>query len=79
MLAWVGLAFAEQDQGMVAGRVTDARGGVLTGAIVTATSATGAATHTSTNAEGHYVLAPLIAGTYQVTIEHLVSSERPVS
>jgi hypothetical protein len=37
--------------------------------MVTATAANGAATRTSTNADGHYVLAPLVIGRYEVTIE----------
>ena len=37
--------------------------------MVTATSANGAAAETRTNADGHYVLAPLVIGRYQVTIE----------
>jgi hypothetical protein len=64
-----GTVVSQQDQGTVAGRVTDASGGVLPGATVTARSADGAAVHTSTNAEGHYVLAPLVIGRYEVTIE----------
>lgn len=69
MLAWAVPAVAQQDQGTIAGRVTDASGGVVPGALVTTTSANGVATHTTTNAEGHYVLAPLVVGRYQVTIE----------
>lgn len=62
-------AFTQQDQGTIAGRVTDASGGVLPAALVTATSANGGSTNTRTNAEGHYVLAALVIGRYEVTIE----------
>jgi hypothetical protein len=69
LLVHAGPALAQQDQGMVAGRVTDPSGGVVRGAVVTATSTNGATTETSTNAEGHYLLAPLVIGRYQVTVE----------
>jgi hypothetical protein len=62
-------AFAQQDQGVVAGRVIDPSGGVVSGAHVTATADTGGSVHTRTNADGHYALAPLVVGRYQVTIE----------
>ena len=44
---------------MVAGRVTDPSDAVVSGAVVTATSANGATAATRTNADGHYLLAPL--------------------
>ena len=62
-------AFAQENQGTIAGRVTDPSGEVVAGAIVTATSTTGSSTHTRTNNEGHYVLVPLVAERYQVIIE----------
>jgi len=54
------LALAQQDQGMVAGRVTDPSDAVVSGAVVTATSANAATAATRTNADGHYLLAPLV-------------------
>ena len=62
-------AFAQQDQGVVAGRVTDPSGEVMAGVAVVATAGTGVSVHTRTNSEGHYVLAPLVIGEYRVTIE----------
>jgi hypothetical protein len=62
-------AFAQQDQGMVAGRVTDPRGQVMAGVAVVATAGTGVSVHSRTNGDGHYVLAPLLIGEYRVSIE----------
>lgn len=62
-------ASAQQDQGMVAGRVVDPSGSVIRGANVTATHDNGGAVHARTNADGHYVVAPLVIGRYRVTIE----------
>jgi carboxypeptidase family protein/TonB-dependent receptor-like protein len=61
--------FAQQDQGMIAGRVLDPAGLIVAGAFVTATADNGGSVDTRTNADGHYVLAPLVIGRYQVTIE----------
>ena len=69
MLLTSGIALAQQDQGTVAGRIVDPSGGAVPGAPVAATSAAGAVVHTTSNAEGHYVLAPLVIGRYTVTIE----------
>ena len=69
LLVSPGSTLAQQDQGAIAGRVTDPSGGVVTGGDVTATAERGGAVHTSTNADGHYVLAPLVIGRYHVTIE----------
>lgn len=62
-------AFAQENQGTIAGRVIDPSGEVVAGATVTATSTTGSSTHTRTNNEGHYELAPLVAERWQVIIE----------
>ena len=62
-------ASAQQDQGAVAGRVVDSSGSVVARARVTATHENGVAVHTRTNADGHYVLAPLLIGRYRVSIE----------
>ena len=54
---------------MVAGRVTDPSDAVVSGAVVTATSANGATAETRTNTDGHYLLAPLVIGRYQIAVE----------
>lgn len=64
-----GLAFAEQDQGTLVGRVLDPSGGGVPGAPVAVTSESGASVHTRTNGDGHYVLAPLVIGRYRITVE----------
>jgi hypothetical protein len=69
LLVHAGLALAQQDQGMVTGRVTDPSDAVVSGAVITATSANGATAETRTNADGHYLLAPLAIGRYQITVE----------
>jgi Carboxypeptidase regulatory-like domain/TonB dependent receptor-like, beta-barrel/TonB-dependent Receptor Plug Domain len=69
ILTPAGRTSAQQDQGTVAGRVTDSTGAVLAGAVVAATAASGGSVYTRTNAEGHYVLGPLVIGRYQITIE----------
>ncbi len=69
LLVSPGSTLAQQDQGVIAGRVTDPSGGVVAGGHVTATAERGGAVHTSTNADGHYVLAPLVVGLYRVSIE----------
>jgi hypothetical protein len=48
LLADAGPALAQQDQGLVTGRVTDP-----SGAVVTATAANGATAKTRTNTDGH--------------------------
>ena len=65
----VGTPDAQQDQGMIAGRVTDPTGAIVPAVTVTATADTGVAIQTRTNADGHYVLAPLVIGLYRVSIE----------
>ena len=64
-----GLAVAQQDQGTLTGRVVDPSGGAVAGAPVAVTSEAGTAVDTTTNQDGHYVLAPLVIGRYTVTIE----------
>lgn len=71
-------ALAQQDHGVLAGRVIDASGGVLPGASVTARRDDGAVSRTQANAEGHYALPPLAIGRYRVTIE-LPGFKRAVS
>ena len=53
-------------RGLVAGRVTDPSGAVVSGAVVTATAANGATAKTRTNTDGHYLLAPLEALTRSI-------------
>ena len=50
---------------MIAGRVTDPTGAILPAVTVTATADTGVTIQTRTNADGHYVLAPLVIGLYR--------------
>ena len=76
LLADAGMALAQQDQGMVAGRVTDPSDAVVSGAVVTATSANGATAETTTNADGHYLLAPLVIGRYQITLDTILTESR---
>ena len=54
---------------MIAGRVTDPTGAIVPAVTITATADTGVTITTRTNAEGHYVLAPLVIGQYRVAIE----------
>ena len=54
---------------MIAGRVTDPTGAIVPAVTVTATADTGVTIQTRTNADGHYVLAPLVIGLYRVSIE----------
>ncbi|WP_157899175.1 carboxypeptidase-like regulatory domain-containing protein [Luteitalea pratensis] len=62
-------ASAQQDQGMIAGRVTDPTDALVPAVTITATAETGVTIQTRTNADGHYVLAPLVIGLYRVSIE----------
>ena len=54
---------------MIAGLVTDPTGAIVPAVTITATADTGVTIQTRTNAEGHYVLAPLVIGLYRVSIE----------
>ncbi len=63
-------AIAQQDQGTIAGRVTDATGAVVPGAAVTASAIdTGVSTQTVTTSEGEYTVAPLLIGRYRIAAE----------
>jgi hypothetical protein len=65
-----GAALAQQDQGVVTGRVTDASGAVLPGATVTIEAIeTGVTTHAVTNGDGLYTLPGLKIGSYRMTAE----------
>jgi hypothetical protein len=61
---------AQDFRGAVTGRITDAQGGRLPGATVTATNiATNVPSSTTTDAAGDYLIAYLTGGTYRVTVE----------
>jgi hypothetical protein len=59
-------AWAQQGTASLRGQVVDELGGVLIGATVTATNASGVEKSTTTNGEGNYVLAGLAPGRYTV-------------
>ena len=67
-------AFARQDQDILARRVTDRLAQSCGAPRFTATAGSGRATHTETNAEGHYLLASLVIGVHQVISTPLDSS-----
>jgi hypothetical protein len=69
VLAFPNYALAESATGSITGIVTDAQGGVVPGADVTATNTqTGVAAKTKTNAEGVYNIPYLKVGPYEVKI-----------
>ena len=69
VLAFPNFAHGESATGSITGIVTDAQGGVVPGAAVTATNPqTGVAAKTTTNAEGVYNIPYLKPGTYEVKI-----------
>jgi len=64
------LSLAQQDQGVITGRVTDASGAVLPGVTIVATRvATGVVSQAVTTAEGLYTIPALPIGTYRVVAE----------
>uniref|UniRef100_Q029C2 TonB-dependent receptor, plug n=1 Tax=Solibacter usitatus (strain Ellin6076) TaxID=234267 RepID=Q029C2_SOLUE len=64
------LAFAQMSTSQITGTVTDASGGVVPGATVTATNAaTGVAYRQVTTQAGLYAFPALPAGTYTITVE----------
>ncbi|MBI4454841.1 MAG: carboxypeptidase regulatory-like domain-containing protein [Acidobacteria bacterium] len=67
LLLPVSMAFG-QNSNMLRGRVTDAVGGVIRGAVVTVVDANGAEKRIATNNEGTYVISGLEAGTYTVRV-----------
>jgi hypothetical protein len=70
VLLWPSHATAQQDQGTIAGQVTDATGGVIPGVTVKVSAAeTGISVLTVTNSEGLYVVAALLIGRYRITAE----------
>jgi hypothetical protein len=69
-------AHAQTNVGQISGRVSDASGAALPGAVVTATNEqTGLAQTISTDAEGVFVFAGLPAGPYKIRVE--LSSFKP--
>jgi len=63
-------ADAQDFRGAITGRITDAQGGRLPGATVTATHiATNVVSTTTTDSEGDYAISYLPAGAYRVTVE----------
>lgn len=64
------LSLAQQDQGVITGRVIDASGAVLPGVTVVATRvATGVASQAATAANGFYTIPALPVGSYRVVAE----------
>lgn len=64
-------ALAQTTNASITGIVTDASGGVIANATVTATNtASGVSRSVTTNESGAYVLAPLIPGTYEIKISN---------
>src|SRR5437667_12877082 len=59
---------AHAQQTGISGRVTDAQGAVISGANVEVKQEGAAAFHTTTNAQGTYLIPSLSAGDYVVTI-----------
>ncbi|HET8923368.1 MAG TPA: carboxypeptidase regulatory-like domain-containing protein [Candidatus Acidoferrum sp.] len=70
LLVFTGMAWAQTETGQITGTITDASGGVVSGAKVTAKSvSTGATRETTTNSAGIYTIASLRADSYEVTVE----------
>ena len=64
------VAYAQSDTSQISGYATDATGGVVPGATVTATNeVTGLQRQAETNEKGYYVAANLPPGTYTITAE----------
>lgn len=71
VIAFSGMALAQQPLGNVSGVVTDPNGEVVKGATVTATSlATGASRTATTNDQGFFLIPTLQAGDYKLVIEY---------
>jgi Carboxypeptidase regulatory-like domain len=61
---------AQQSSGTLRGQVKDELGGVIVGATVTATDATGSEKTATTDNEGRYVFSALAPGVYAIRINH---------
>ena len=69
LAVWAVSSFSQIDRGAIVGRVLDASGAAVSGAIVTVTNkATGVAITTTVNGEGEYEVLALIPGTYAVKV-----------
>ena len=69
LFLWVPLGVAQTTNATITGIVTDASGGAIPNATVTATNAgTGVGRSVTTNEAGSYTLTPLIPGTYTIKI-----------
>jgi hypothetical protein len=66
--AIVSPAYAQSGTSSITGNVTDSSGGVIPGATVVATDASGAKFQSVTNSQGAYSIPALSAGTYKVTV-----------
>ena len=69
VLALPSTAAAQTQNGRIAGVVTDESGAVLPGATVTLKGVGAAVRTAATDATGHYVIADVAPGTYDLTIE----------
>ena len=70
ILLFTGVSHAQTNVGQISGRIVDASGGALPGAIVTITNEqTGLVQTTTTEAAGTYVFASLPSGVYKVRVE----------
>ncbi len=66
-LSWGSLTIAQTTNASITGLVTDAQGGVVPNATVTATNTgTGVSRSVTTNEAGSYTISPLIPGTYEL-------------
>jgi hypothetical protein len=68
VLAMNGPAFGQGATSSISGTIVDSAGGVIPGATVTVTSATGVAFESVTNAAGIFSVPAVAAGTYTVTV-----------
>src|SRR6266550_1348171 len=79
LVLWPCHAIAQQDQGTIAGLVTDVTGAVIPGVTVTVSAPeTGVSVQTVTNSEGLYTVAALLIGRYRIIAE-LTGFKRDVS
>ncbi|HXW06809.1 MAG TPA: carboxypeptidase-like regulatory domain-containing protein, partial [Vicinamibacterales bacterium] len=70
VLAFAASAHAQDFRGTITGRISDAQGGRLPGATVTATNvATNVGSTTTTGMEGQYTISYLTPGVYAVSVE----------
>ncbi|HEY1986760.1 MAG TPA: carboxypeptidase-like regulatory domain-containing protein [Terracidiphilus sp.] len=66
----IGIAYGQADQGAITGTVIDSTGALVPNAQITLTAVdTGLVLHTSTDASGVYIFAPIKIGNYSITAE----------